>query len=410
MTVRTSPTVPAAGAGAGRRLRVVHLITGLTIGGAERHVQSLVCLSRHDAQVLSVYRDGPIGAQLRDAGRRARSLDLERVPRPRAVLRTAAALRELRPDVVHVHLLTGQGVGIPAARLARVPVIVSTEHSIMDAEVEGRPITPGLRLLYRLWESQVHRTIAVSEATRRRLVQTWGVSPDRIEVIEIGIDADAYAFDPFARSAVRRELGIDTDGTDASATVVVGAVGRFDEVKRFPVLVTALAPWLREGDRHLVIAGTGPLLEHVAALADRYGVADRVHLPGASPDIAGVLSAMDVLVSPSRDETFGMAVVEGLLTGLPAVVGQCPALDGLDLDGRVVRLPADADAQTERGLIRDAVDALLARTATRGGRARCTEPPAQLAARYRPADRVAAVDRLYESLHGHRPDPDGGTG
>ena len=107
----------------------------------------------------------------------------------------------------------------------------------------------------------------------------------------------------------------------------MGAVGRLHPGKRFDLLLDALAPTLGP-DRHLLIVGEGEERESLAALARDRGVAPWVHLPGERP-VADQLSAMDVLASPSRYETFGLAVLEALANGLPVVYRRCPALDEL---------------------------------------------------------------------------------
>jgi glycosyltransferase involved in cell wall biosynthesis len=379
------------------RTRVVHLITGLTLGGAERHVESLLRGSRYDTHVLAVYRDGPVGEQLRAQGHRARSLDLQGIPRPTAILRVAAELRRLRPDVVHVHLLSAQGIGIPAARLARVPVVVSTEHSIMDNEVEGRPTTRRLKFVYRCWERFATHTVAVSPTTARRLHE-WGVPERRTSVVELGIDFTRLRFDRQARTAVRAELGVGA-GAD-----VVGAVGRLDPVKRFPVLVNALSGWLGEGDRHLVIVGAGPQHALLEDLAARAGVSDRVHVVGPRPDVIRWLSAFDVLASPSRDETFGIAVVEAIGNGLPVVYAQCPAVEDLGLSApRWFRLPDGSgpdgpDSAQEEAAVRSGVVQALA-----AGRDQdSSQVPAELIAHYDVRRRVGEIDDLYARLLGAR--------
>lgn len=305
-----------------RGLKVAHLITTLTTGGAERQVESIVAHSRHRSHVTALYGGGKVADSLRADGRSVSVLDLTGPRRLLALPLLTAHLRRLRPDVVQVHLLSGQLWGLPAARLAKVPTIISTEHSLMEHSIENRPLTAPLRRLYLSLARMATRTVAVSAATERRLVR-WGVPADRITVIDNGIDFSRLAFDADARVAVRAELGI------APLTEIVGAVGRLESVKRFSHLLAAVAPTLAPGRRELLIVGGGPLHAQLVEQAEAWGVADCVHLTGPRTDVPALLSAMDVLVSTSRDETFGMAVVEGVAAGLPVVYAECPALDEL---------------------------------------------------------------------------------
>lgn len=308
--------------GPARPLRVVHVITSLTTGGAERQLEMLVRRSAHDSVTIALYAGGPVADSMRAAGERVEVLDLVGWRRLLTSVVLARRLRHYRPDVVHVHLLSAQLWGIPAARLAGVPVVVSTEHSLMDDTIEGRPHTWWLRLLYRGLERLATHTVAVSSTTALRL-RRWGVQGSRITVADNGIDFEALAFDAEARHRVRAELGI------AETTHVIGAVGRLDPVKRMDTILRASAPALRAG-AVLVVAGTGPLLGTLQAVAADLGVTDSVHWLGPRGDIAAVLSAVDVLVSASADETFGMAVVEAIGSGLPVVYVEAPALDELD--------------------------------------------------------------------------------
>lgn len=371
-------------------LRVVHVITTLTTGGAERQVEALATASRHDVRVVSLYSGGVVADALRGRGVPVDVLGMAGWRKLVAPLRLARLLRRLRPDIVHVHLLSAQLWGIPAARLARVPVIVSTEHSIMETTIEGRPKTAWLRVLYRLLDRLATHTIAVSEATRERLA-AWGVQDARrISVVNPPIDFAAMA-QPGAddRAEVRAELGID------AGALVIGSVGRLDPVKRFDQLLTAVVDLLR-GGAHLVIVGDGPLRPDLLDRAAELGVSAAVHLTGPRADVPRLLDAMDLFVSPSRDETFGMAVVEALAAGLPVVYAQCPALDGVPIDGgRAVRIARDTDPAAEQADLCAAAEALV------GAGTERAPVPEGLVERYGVAGTAATVDALYDRLARH---------
>ncbi len=367
------------------RLAVVHVITTLTTGGAERQVESIVAHSRHRQHVIALYGGGAVADSLRASGHSVEVLDLVKSRRLIALPLLARRLRQLRPDAVQVHLLSGQLWGLPASRLAGVPVVLSTEHSLMDDSIENRPLSPALRRLYLSLNRLATRTVAVSTLTAARLIR-WGVPADRITVVDNGIDFDALAFDDVERARVRAELGI-ADGTE-----IVGAVGRLEPVKRFPQLLDAVAPTLERGRRELVLVGAGPLVKSLRAHAVELGVADCVHLTGPRSDVPSVLSAFDVLVSPSRDETFGMAVVEAIGAGLPVVYAQCPAID--ELPGAVPgaqRIDSGNDA-SEASSIRIGLErALLA-----AGGARL-EVPEHVRSAYDIASTTARLDQLVSS-------------
>ena len=370
-------------------LDVVHVIATLTAGGAERQLEMLTAHSRHRTRVVALYGSGGIAGAMR-----ARGLDVEELQatgwrKALVPLTLGRRLRRERPDVVHVHLLSGQLLGIPAARLARVPVIVSTEHSLMETTIEGRPHRWWLRLLYRALERMTTGTIAVSDVTRERLVR-WGVPRERISVADLGVDLETLALDPDGRRSVRAELGVDDD------TPVIGAVGRLEPVKRLDVVLRACAPRLREG-AVLVVAGAGPLEGDLRALAGDLGVGDQVRWLGSRAQMGPVLSAMDVLLSASADETFGMAVVEAVASGLPVVYVTCPALEDLPTGlEQAVHVPTTGDGATDAARLGSAVADRLATTGQRRW-----PLPASLDERYGAQAAADRVEDVYDRLRGH---------
>lgn len=365
--------------------RVLHVITALAEGGAERQLELLVRQQGRAASVVALYDGGPIGESLRRDGYDVRVLGMGGWRRILTWLRLAWLIRQLRPDVVHVHLLAAQLWGIPAARLARVPVTVSSEHSLNEAMIEGRDHARWLVWLYRLLAALATHTIAVSEATRGRLVG-WGVPDEKISVIDNGLDFAAMAFSEQGRRRVREEFAVPGD------VELVGAVGRLHPSKRFDRLLTALAPRLGPR-RRLLIVGEGQLREELTQLAAALGVTDHVSFAGARNDMRDIYSAMDVLVSPSQDETFGIAVVEGRACGLPVVFATCPAITGLGqpLPGayQVRQLTGEAELAGMRELVDQAL-------AERPGQR--WEPPQPLQNRYAISSTAGAISTLYQRL------------
>jgi glycosyltransferase involved in cell wall biosynthesis len=302
-------------------MRVLHVITGLLAGGAEQQLRLLVRHTRHHADVATLYNRGLVADGIEADGSRVVDLRMRGNRDLSALGRLVRLMRAGRYEVVHVHLYRACVYGRIAARIAGVPVVVTTEHSLGEHQIEGRPKTWGVRALYLATDRLSDVTIAVSGAVRERLVE-WGVSRGKIEVIPVGLDFGALAFDAAARRSVRSSLGIPDDA------YVIGGLGRLEPGKRFHALVSAVAPLLGPGHR-LVLVGDGRERQRLAQLAHAAGAAYRVIFTGERADVGALLSAIDLLVSPSEDETFGAAVLEALAAGLPVLYVRCPALDGV---------------------------------------------------------------------------------
>ena len=156
-------------------MKVLHVITGLEAGGAEIQLAMLVRHTRHEPDVLTLYNPGSVADQIRADGIRVRDLGMTRNTQLGALLRLRSIIADGRYDVVHTHLYRAQIYARPAARLARTPVVVTTEHSIGETHIERRKMTSGVRGLYLGSELFSDATIAVSDVVRERLIR-WGVS------------------------------------------------------------------------------------------------------------------------------------------------------------------------------------------------------------------------------------------
>ncbi|PJN03970.1 glycosyl transferase [Streptomyces sp. CB01201] len=311
-------------------MKVLHIITGLGVGGAEQQLRLLLRHLPYEADVVTLTNPGTVARAIVREGGRVRNLDMAGNRDLAALPRLTKLIARGRYDVVHTHLYRACLYGRLAAKLARVRTIVATEHSLGEARMEGRPLGPGVRGLYLASERLGTTTVAVSPTIAHRLAR-WGVPEQRIQVVPNGVDAAQFAFSAGARIAVRRQLGLP-DGA-----FVVGAVGRLAAGKRFHTLIDAIAEL---PDAWLVFAGGGEQEQPLRARAERLGVGARVVFAGECvqdnttpaghrPSLAGVLSAVDCLASPSGEEAFGLAVVEGLAAGLPVAYVTCPAIDDL---------------------------------------------------------------------------------
>jgi glycosyltransferase involved in cell wall biosynthesis len=362
-------------------VKVLHVITGLGVGGAELQLRSFLQHTRHECDVVTLYNPGPVAEMIRGSGDRVRDLGMSRNTQLSALLALHRLIRVGGYDVVHTHLYRSQVYGRPAAWLAGTPVVLSTEHSIGDTHLERRKMSPGVRSLYLATERFSDMTIAVSETVRDRMVN-WGVRPSRITVIPNGVDLGRVVFDPAARATVRDEFGL------GGSEYVIGVLGRLDPNKQFDMVIEAAAPLLNDSTKLLVV-GKGDELAHLEQVAAEHGVTDKVIFAGERHDVAAMLSAMDLFVASSRQETFGLSVLEALGNGAPVLYTTCPALEGLDVD-RARQVPSTAEG----------LRAAMAAEVSTGQRDRVPEPAVEKA--YGMQAVTNSIDDLYEELAARR--------
>jgi len=364
-------------------MKVLHVITGLDAGGAETQLAMLLRHTRHACDVVTLYNPGPLAERIRADGTTVRDIGMRRNTDVRALPKLRSLIAAGRYDVVHAHLYRSQIYARPAARLARTPVVVTTEHSIGETHIERRRMTTGVRGLYLASELFSDCTIAVSDVVRERLVR-WGVPARKITVIPNGLDTAALIFDPAARERTRTEFGIAPDA------YVIGTLGRLDANKRVGLIIEAAAPLLGDGCALLVV-GRGDDMPALKATAERLGVARHVIFAGFQADTAAMLAAFDLYVCASAQETFGLAVLEAMASGLPVLYTACPALNG------VTTSQARQVAGTAIALRAALNNALAA-----GPRPWPRQPDNAVFDRYGISSTVRRVDELYERLRTER--------
>jgi glycosyltransferase involved in cell wall biosynthesis len=362
-------------------VKVLHVITGLGVGGAELQLRSFLQHSRHECAVVSLYNPGPVAEMIRADGVAVSDLGMSRNTQVSALWRLRALVAAGGFDVVHAHLYRSQVYGRLAGWLAGTPVIVSTEHSIGETHLERRKMTAGVRALYLATEALSDTTIAVSDVVAARM-RGWGVRAAKITVIPNGVELGRVAFDPAARAAVRAEFAIP------GHAYVIGVLGRLDPNKRFSMVIDAAAPLLGPAVKLLVVgkaAGGSAERQVLQDAAARAGVPGHVVFAGERHDVAAMLSAMDVFVASSAQETFGLSVLEALANGAPVLYTTCPALDGLDVP-RATPVPASPAA----------IRAALAAHITAGPAGRVPEPAVEK--HYGMQAVTNRIDDLYDHL------------
>ena len=279
---------------------------------------------------------------------------------PGAIVRLARWLRERHVDVVQTHLIDGGIVGIAAARLARVPLVLLTRHHTSEIEMIGTRLHGWCdRLLTR----SADRVVVLSQAVKTHMVGREGAPAGKIDVIYQGFDFEALNATDEERRRVRAELGLG----DA---FVIGCVARFFRTKGHPYLLGAARELARDIPNLKVLLLGGGDRESIEAMVRSQGLEDRVIFAGYRHDVPACMRAMDVVVHPSLTEAFCQTVVEALAAGAPLVATNVAAAPEVVTNGvhglLVPRADAHAIAAAVLRLHRD--PALARRMAAEGQR------------------------------------------
>jgi len=308
---------------------------------------------------------------------------------PRTLRALRRALRSFRPDVLHVQCFGPNGAYATAlSRLTGVPLVITLQGETMMDDGDIFEVSRVLRASLRAGLRTAAAVTACSSFTLADAVRRFGLPEGRGVVIPNGVSLDGAGQ---SSDGAGSGLAAAPDGTP-----FVLALGRVVDKKGFDLLLAgyaAMDPADRTAD--LVIGGSGPALEHLEAMADEAGIADRVHFVGrlTREQVAEAMAASAVFVMPSRLEPFGIVALEGWRAGTAVVAttrGGAPEFIRDGVDGMLVD-PFDTPAVADvlRVLLSDAD---LRRSLARAGRERVVDFAwPVVAARYRD---------LYESVVG----------
>ena len=189
------------------------------------------------------------------------------------------------------------------------------------------------------------RVIAVSSQIRDVLVAA-GTRPERVDLIPNGIDPERFRRDHATGCAVRTELGF------TAGEVVVGAVGRLEPQKNFPLLLRVFAELARARPAlRLCLVGDGSLADALRADVARLGIADRCVLTGHRTDVARVYQAFDVYVQSSDYEGTPNTVLEAMALEAPVVATAAGGTEDIARNGEDAWIvPTGAEAMLRRAL------------------------------------------------------------
>ncbi|HEX8098159.1 MAG TPA: glycosyltransferase family 4 protein [Pyrinomonadaceae bacterium] len=229
----------------------------------------------------------------------------------RGALELARVVREHRIEVLHAHVARDYPAASFAARRGKAARLVITRHVLFPL---GR--------LHALTLARASRVIAVSNAVARSLRGQAIFPESKIRVVPNGIDLARFdcARDTEARASARRTLNLPPD------KILVGTVGEINPLKGLEEFLRAASVVTSaRADVDFVIAGDDPTRggEHrkqVESLIRELNLSERVHLTGRLDDVTPLLCALDLFVSASRTESFGLAIVEAMAGGLAVVV------------------------------------------------------------------------------------------
>lgn len=306
-------------------IHVMHLLTSLGRGGAERALADIVAgtdRARFRHSICYLHPPHDMADEFRRAGCEMIFLD---APQRRGWFKAASKLRQVvaerKPHLLHTATFDANLAGRIAAGRMRVPQVswlVSMEYDPASARAAGwPPLKNAIRRMVDQWSARYAGIgfVACSHAVKNSAARALHVAPDKIGVIYNPVNPATVEPGSGEAEALRRSLAIP------EGSFVYFIVGRMDAGKAHEVALRAfhLAAPSQPG-AHLVMLGRGPLRETLRARASELGVADRVRFVESAVRIAPYFELADAFLFPSLLEGLPVAVLEAMCARLPVIV------------------------------------------------------------------------------------------
>lgn len=329
-------------------LNILQVCSAREVGGGERHLVDLTksLAARGHSVYVALIPNSPLISELSFLPTQQilevplrNSMDLS------SAMHLARLTREHPVDIIHAHVARDYPLtAFASARAGNIPYVL-TRHVLF-------PLKSVQRLILR----RASRIIAVSQAVAATLEGQGIFDSDKIVTIPNGINIER-----FAETAKHRTRPLDHDN-DATK-LIVGMVGHLAPIKGQRDYVRAAAIVAAERlDVDFVIVGedkarTGEHRSAIESLIAELKLKKRIQLLGWLDDVRGVLGSLDLFVSPSRAEPFGLVIVEAMASGVPVVATMSEGAREIIEDGVTGRLvpleDPDALAKAVKELLAD---------------------------------------------------------
>lgn len=294
-----------------KKIKLLHLISRIDIGGAERQLLSLVTnldKEKYDIYVRYFEGKGELKKEFEGGGIQIKKFEFRGFWDMSIWLRLYQDMKANRYDVIHTHGFKADLWGAIVGRLTGVPIIISTVHN-QEQYLKNSIV----RFIEKWIISPIDDTIiVVSEGVKRFLIKTGGIPEKKIKKVYYGINPADIKIDK--ERDIREELGIDKDAP------LIGCIGRLVEQKGHKYLIRAAKRVIEIFPQaKFFIIGRGKLEKNLKKLAQNNSLNSGIIFAGFRTDIYSIIDKLDLIVMPSLWEGLGLVLLEAMALGKPIV-------------------------------------------------------------------------------------------
>ena len=294
-----------------RKIKVMHIMQTLEIGGLENGVINLVNNVNPELfefSICCIKKEGDLKERLKKEVKvlclwKKEGFDILRI------FAMARLFSKEKPDIVHTHGWGG-GLfsGVLGARLAGVTIVIHGEHGTLYVDKKRRILAQ--KFLFLL----VDRIITVSEDLKKQLIRYFKIEPEKVIAIINGVDTGKFQPNPSSALIKRRELNLKED------EFMVGSVGRLVSIKDYQTLLYAAKEVInRLPNVKFMLVGDGPLRRELENLAVTLEIDKNILILGSRSDVAELINTMDLFVLTSLSEGLSNTILEAMAVGKPII-------------------------------------------------------------------------------------------
>lgn len=245
---------------------------------------------------------------------------------PGTPFKLAKLFREKQYDIVHTRSWGALVEGVLGAKFARSPVIIHGEHGTFPEKFPHS-------LIQRIFWDRADCILSVSDVLGKKLSAVTGFDNRKVQVILNGVDENLFFPDTDLRTEFRRRFGF------GESDFIVGAVGRFNPVKNFPMIIKGVQPLVQTNDIiELAHVGGGNMSEKIGkelqTLSESLNVTKHVHFLGFQKEVNLMYNGFDVFTLTSFSEGCSNVIQEAMFAGKPVVATAVGGNVELVIDGK----------------------------------------------------------------------------
>lgn len=295
-----------------KRVRILHILQAMCIGGMEKRVLRLA--SGLDSSIYEIHAvslrptEGPAIDWPKE---RHHFFPIEPGLHFSRLNEFAKFIRDGRFDIVHSHNWSTMFYGLLAARLAKVPIILHGEHGPNHDDWQG--VSRKRELVTTMLAHLTTKVVAVNQTIKLDVRKRWKLPETRVVSIPNGVDLSRFMPSP---NSVRNENEL-----------VIGTVARFDRIKNMPCMIKGFDLFRKQNPTQkvrLVLVGDGPLMNEMRNLAASMEYSSEIEFPGATSTPEMQYSRFDLYLNASFSEGMSNTILESMACGLPIIASDIP--------------------------------------------------------------------------------------